>query len=156
MSSEVTVTLGRESRVVPVEPSTREALQQYADGRDARCRQPRSQAFLLSERGLRVHGNSARRMWAILSSTIGLRPATDHRRVGRGPRLQDFRHTFATRRLVEWYRAGADVERELPKLATYLGHVDVALTYWYIEAIPELLALATARLVKPHEPSRAQ
>jgi integrase len=56
------------------------------------------------------------------------------------------RHTFATRRLLEWYRAGLDVERELPKLATYLGHVAVASTYWYIEAIPELLQLATDRL----------
>jgi integrase len=81
-----------------------------------------------------------------MSCAIGLRPATGCRRLGRGPRLQDFRHTFATRRLVEWYRAGLDVERELPKLATYLGHVDVGLTYWYIEAVPELLTLAAERL----------
>jgi hypothetical protein len=63
-----------------------------------------------------------------------------------GPRLQDFRHCFATRKLIEWYRAGVDVGRELPKLATYLGHVDVAHTYWYLEAVPELLQLATDRL----------
>jgi integrase len=56
--------------------------------------------------------------------------------------LQDFRHTFATRKLIEWYRAGLDVERELPKLSTYLGHSDVAHTYWYISADPELLQLA--------------
>ena len=61
-------------------------------------------------------------------------------------RLQDFRHCFATRKLIEWYRAGLDVGRELPKLATYLGHVDVAHTYWYLEAVPELLQLATDRL----------
>jgi hypothetical protein len=41
------------------------------------------------------------------------------------------------------------VGRELPKLATYLGHVDVGHTYWYIEAVPELLQLATERLVGP-------
>jgi integrase len=62
---------------------------------------------------------------------------------GCGPRLQDFRHTFATRRLIEWYRAGLDVSQELPKLATYVGHVDVNHTYWYIEAVPELLQLST-------------
>ncbi len=56
------------------------------------------------------------------------------------------RHTFATRKLIEWYRAGLDVERELPKLTTYLGHVDVGHTYWYIEAVPELLQLATENL----------
>ena len=35
----------------------------------------------------------------------------------------------------------------LPLLATYLGHVHVHETYWYLEAVPELLALATERLV---------
>ena len=51
-----------------------------------------------------------------------------------------------TCRLIKWYRAGLDVERELPKLATYLGHVDTAHTYWYIQAVPELLQLAAERL----------
>ena len=60
--------------------------------------------------------------------------------------MRDKRHTFATRRILEWYQAGLDVERELPKLATYLGHVDIGLTYWYIEAVPELLAHAAMRL----------
>ena len=50
------------------------------------------------------------------------------------------------RTLLDWYRAGLDVERELPKLSTYLGHVHVNDTYWYLEAVPELLSLATARL----------
>lgn len=82
-----------------------------------------------------------------MSCTIGLRAWAGVRRIGRGPRLQDFRHTFATRRLIEWYRAGLDVERELPKLTTYLGHVQVGHTYWYIEAVPELLQLATEYLI---------
>ena len=56
----------------------------------------------------------------------------------------------------EWYRAGLDVERELPKLATHLGHVEVGLTYWYIEAVPELLALATKRLGSARQPGGAQ
>ena len=50
--------------------------------------------------------------------------------------------------LINWYRAGLDVERELPKLATYLGHVHVNDTYWYLEAVPELLRLATERLME--------
>jgi len=41
--------------------------------------------------------------------------------------------------LIDWYRAGRDVERELPKLSTYLGHVHTNYTYWYLEAVPELL-----------------
>jgi len=47
---------------------------------------------------------------------IGLRAPTGSRRIGRGPRLQDFRHSFATRRLIEWYRAGFDVERGFSRL----------------------------------------
>jgi integrase len=134
------------SRIVPVDASTGAALQQYLDRRDTLCVRPHSPALLLSEQGRRVHGSTARRMFALLSCAIGLRPTLGKRRWGRGPRLQDFRHTFATRRILEWYQAGLDVERELPKLATYLGHVDIGLTYWYIEAIPELLAHATTRL----------
>jgi len=56
------------------------------------------------------------------------------------------RHTFATRRLVEWYRNGCEVERLMPTLSSYLGHVRVEDTYWYIQSVPQLLQLATQRL----------
>jgi len=137
------------SRFVPLADSTRAALVNYAGRRDKLCSQPRSEAFLLSECGQRLQGCAARRTFARISCAVGVRPATGSRRCGRGPRLQDFRHCFATRKLIEWYRAGVDVGRELPKLATYLGHVDVAHTYWYLEAVPELLQLATHRLGAP-------
>jgi site-specific recombinase XerD len=136
------------SRFVPVTESTRAALADYAKQRDKLCSRRRSEAFLVSERGDRLQSCTARRTFATMSCTVGLRPATGSRRVGRGPRLQDFRHCFATRKLIEWYRAGLEVGRELPKLATYLGHVDVAHTYWYLEAVPELLQLATKRLAE--------
>jgi hypothetical protein len=51
--------------------------------------------------------------------------------------------------LVEWYEAGCDVPVQMPKLATYLGHASVACTYWYIEAVPELLQLATQSQLIP-------
>jgi hypothetical protein len=82
----------------------------------------------------------------MLCQAVGLRPRLHARRIGRGPRLQDIRHTFATRRLIEWYRAGLDADRLMPHLATYLGHGRIAETYWYIQAVPELLRLATERL----------
>jgi site-specific recombinase XerD len=144
------------SRFVPLDSSTREALQRYAERRDALCLRPRSSAFLFTERGMRVQGSAARRTFAAISCAIGLRPPRVGRHLGRGPRLQDFRHSFATKRLLEWYRAGLDVERELPKLSTYLGHVEIGLTYWYIEAVPELLALATKRLGTVHVPGGEQ
>jgi integrase len=134
------------SRFVPVSDSTRTALQDYANQRDLRSARRRTDAFLISERGLRLTGCAARRIFARISRAVGLRADTGTRCVGRGPRLQDFRHCFAARQLFAWYRAGLDVGRELPKLTTYLGHVDIAHTYWYLEAVPELLQLATERL----------
>ena len=55
------------------------------------------------------------------------------------------RHTFATKTIIDWFRAGRDPDREMYKLSTYLGHKDPAGTYWYIEAVPELLQLASER-----------
>ena len=133
------------SRFVPLEESARAALAAYARFRDTvrPCRD--TPAFLVT-RGSRLGPSAARRTFAKLCQAVGLRPRLSARRIGRGPRLQDMRHTFATRRLVEWYRAGLDVDRLMPRLATYLGHVHMAETYWYIQAVPELLHLATERL----------
>jgi integrase len=136
------------SRFVPVEESTRAALERYAQSRDRLCPLRLSEAFLVGERGMRLNASAVRSMFVRMSRAVGLRPATEDGRDGYGPRLQDFRHSFATGRLVEWYRAGLDVSRELPKLAAYLGHVNVGVTYWYIEAVPELLELAAGYLGK--------
>ena len=61
------------------------------------------------------------------------------------PRLHDLRHAFAVHRLVSWYRQGADVQRLLPQLATYLGHVHIAATQRYLTMTPELLHEAGRR-----------
>ena len=50
------------------------------------------------------------------------------------------------RTLLDWYRTGEDIDRRMPLLSTYLGHVDPASTYWYLEAVPELLALVGERM----------
>ena len=132
------------SRYVPVHPSTVEALKKYAESRDHIFPAPTA-AFFLSERGRRITASIVHYTFAKLSQRIGLRAGAKGR--GHGPRLMDMRHRFATRTLIHWYRAGLDVERELPKLATYLGHVHINYTYWYLEAVPELLQLATDRLI---------
>jgi integrase len=114
----------------------------YAGRRDELGLRLQSEAFFVAEASRPLLASAVRRTFAKMSLAVGIRVPGVGRRVGRGPRLQDFRHTFATRKLIEWYRAGLDVERELPKLSTYLGHSDVAHTYWYISADPELLQLA--------------
>lgn len=73
---------------------------------------------------------------ADLSIEPGHRPA----------RLHDLRHTFAVRTMIDWYRDGVDVHARLPLLSTWLGHVDPGSTYWYLHAVPELLAHAADRL----------
>jgi integrase/recombinase XerD len=66
---------------------------------------------------------------------------------GRRPaRLHDLRHTFAVTTMIDWYCDGGDVQVRLPLLSTWLGHVDPASTYWYLHAVPELLAHAANRL----------
>ncbi len=69
---------------------------------------------------------------------------------GRGararPRPHDLRHAFAVRTLLDWFEAGENVDRRMPLLSTYLGHVNPASTYWYLEAVPELLELISQRL----------
>lgn len=144
---------GGKSRLVPITPSTAAGLTQYAEQRDRLLAQRKTSAFLLTPKGLRVPGDRARKTFARLCQPLGLRPCQPGRS-GRGPRLQDFRHTFATRQLIAWYRAGRDVNRLMPQLTTYLGHGSPSETYWYLQAVPELLALASERLLAPQGGAR--
>jgi integrase len=139
------------SRVVPLHPSTSDALKDYAAGRDSLFPVTTTRAFFLSDRGTRVTQCATRYNFAKVSGQVGLRAPVENHRHGHGPRLHDMRHRFAAQTLIDWYRAELDVEREMPKLSAYLGHVHVKDTYWYIEAVPELLQLATERLVGKQE-----
>jgi len=143
----------RKSRLVPVHVTTRDALSGYAEKRDRIFPMLQSVAFFVSERGTRVTQWAARDNFAVVSRQIGIRKKIKGKRVGRGPRLHDMRHRFAAQTLVDWYRAGINVEREIHKLSTYLGHAHVNNTYWYLEAVPELLELATQKLM--HEKKEA-
>jgi integrase len=134
------------SRLVPLHALTIAALTAYADRRDRVLPRRTTPAFFVSEQGGRLTVCVADYTFARLSGQIGLRPPVHGHRLGHGPRLHDLRHRFAIQTLVGWYRAGLDVDPLLPLLATYLGHVHVHETYWYLEAVPELLALATERL----------
>nr|WP_231714211.1 tyrosine-type recombinase/integrase [Desulfosarcina ovata] len=138
----------RKSRLVPVHATTRDALSDYAEKRDRMFPMIQTAAFFVSERGTRVTHWAARDNFAVVSRQIGIRKKIKGKRVGCGPRLHDMRHRFAAQTLVDWYRAGINVEREIHKLSTYLGHAHVNDTYWYLEAVPELLQLATQRLMQ--------
>lgn len=133
------------SRFVPIHATTGAVLENYSKKRDATLPRLKTSAFFVSERGARMSAFSAGDNFVKVSRLIGLRAWAAGGRRGRGPRLHDLRHRFAVSTLIHWYRSGADVDREMPKLATYLGHDGPKQVYWYLQAVPELLELATER-----------
>jgi integrase len=134
------------SRCLPRHPTTQQALCGYVHWRDRVYPIPPSRSFFVSEQGTCLTHWAVRATFVQLSRQIGLRgPTASH-----GPRLHDLRHRFAVQTLVRWYQEGVDVDRHLPELSTYLGHVKVSDTYWYLSATPELLRLATQRLEQAH------
>lgn len=132
------------SRWVPLHPSTRKVLSAYAKRRDCLLEKKPVSHFFVSSRGTRLDGGDVRRTFYQLSRQVGLRDVS----ASHGPRLHDFRHRFAVQTLLRWYRKGADVERLLPVLSTYLGHAHVTDTYWYLTNTPELMGAAGQRMEK--------
>jgi integrase/recombinase XerD len=130
------------NRLIPLHTSTRDVLSEYAEHRDRLVPNPSSSCFLLNDCGRCLERSAVRRTFYDLSRQIGLRGPADHT----GPRIHDFRHRFALNTLIQWYRAGEDIERRLPVLSTFLGHAHVADTYWYLSIHPELMGFATERL----------
>jgi integrase/recombinase XerD len=135
---------GGKERLLPLSESTMAQLLAYAAERD-RLLGYRPEAFFVGDRGHRLTDCGARYNFAAVCQSIGLRPVQKYYRHGRGPRIHDLRHSFAVRTLMDWYRTGKDPAREMIKLSTWLGHANPANTYWYIEAVPELLTLASRR-----------
>ncbi len=130
------------SRLVTVHATTCAVLRHYARRRDRHLDPPRSPYFFVAEHGGRLLHQHVYTVFWRLSRQIGLRKPTDRT----GPRIHDFRHRFAVGTLVHWYRSGQPIEQLLPVLSTYLGHVCVQDTYWYLSGCPELLGQAIKRL----------
>jgi integrase len=131
----------RKSRLVPLHPTTRDALVTYATLRDKLSPDPRDDSFFISLAGTRLHHSGVNETFRGLAQTTGLETPGKRR-----PRPHDLRHSFAVAVLLDWYRAGVDVAPRLAALSTYLGHLKPSSTYWYLQATPELLALAAERL----------
>jgi integrase/recombinase XerD len=130
------------SRLVPLHDSTRQVLANYKLRRDDFLTGRPAHYFFISPSGNRLNMSNVHRTFNQLSRQIGIRDPDS----STGPRLHDLRHRFAIETLLRWYRAGEDVERHLPILSAYLGHVNVSDTYWYLTACPELMGLAVERL----------
>lgn len=129
------------SRLVPLHPSTVQALRRYVRRRDRVAALCTTEAFFVFNCGRPATTRNVEYAFEQLRQRLGWHC----RGALRYPRIHDIRHTFATRRLEQWYRAGSDIDREILALSTYLGHAKVTDTYWYVTATPELMALAARR-----------
>ena len=130
-------------RWIPLSPSASDELRAYLQKRLSRRFDGRAEAPLLCHR---PDGSSG---YAGLTLSEGLkkimRAAGMRNGEGRIPRVADFRHSFATAALLRWYQSGADVQVNLPKLALYMGHVNIVSTAYYLRWMPAVVALASER-----------
>lgn len=121
----------RKSRLVPIDASTRAALNEYLTLRE-RIGGPDPHLFVLST-GEPPDRSTVTRTFVKLCQRVGLRSVN-----GRGPRLHDLRHSFAVRSLERCGSDRAAIDRHMLALSTYLGHACLSDTYWYLEATPVL------------------
>jgi site-specific recombinase XerD len=131
------------SRLVPIGPKLTAVLQDYLNTRRETYGQPQTDSILfLNYQGAPLRRLAAERYFRLVRQQAGIR-RTDGAHYQ--PRLHDLRSTFAVHRLVTWYQQGADVQKLLPQLSTYLGHVHIANTQVYLTMTPELLREANRR-----------
>lgn len=129
------------SRLVPLHPTATWALRRYKAFRDRAVPVAIAPTFFVVDGGMPFSKSKLRTAFLRIRREL----SWTARDVERKPRLYDLRHAFATRRLLRWYADGIDVHLALPSLSTYLGHVKVSDTYWYLSAIPELMAITAGR-----------
>jgi integrase len=129
------------SRQIPVDATVTAALRDYRQERRRLRPSPAAATLFISATGTPLITTNIRNEFRRLVSRTG---------TGAGaaspPRVHDLRHSFAVRTLAGWYRDGGDVAARMPLLSAYMGHVSPVSTYWYLHAVPELLALAARRL----------
>jgi integrase len=130
------------SRQLPLHPSIVAALARYRRQRTRYVSATDDTTFLIGSRGQRLglplSNRQAHRVFNMLRDSLGW--------VNRGahdaPRLHDLRHAFAVRRMMLWHAEDTDIDQMMLALSTYMGHADISYTYWYLTAVPELMALA--------------
>lgn len=134
------------SRLVPIGPQLAMVLANY---RQVAWRvgdvQAETSFYLANRDGTRLAKNTVQEAFSELRRIVGFYGKAGTSRI---PRLHDLRHSFAVHNLTAWYRQGADVQRLLPALSTYLGHSDLEGTKVYLSMTPELLQQASQRFAR--------
>lgn len=133
------------SRQVPLHSSTVAALRRYRRLRDPLIEFTDDTAFFVGSRGRRrghqLSTHQVDRTFAQLRTQL----AWPNRGAHSTPRVHDIRHSFIVRRMIAWHADGIDIDQAMLALSTYVGHAMVTNTYWYLTAVPELMALAAAK-----------
>ncbi len=129
------------TRLVPLHPSAVDALSRYRTQRARHVRTTPELPFFVASRGQLmgqpIGDRQVHRVFGELRRQLGWVDRGSHGT----PRIHDLRHAFAVRRLVLWHEQGEDINQRMLALSTYLGHVKVSSTYWYLTGVPELMGL---------------
>jgi len=131
----------RKSRLVPLHATTITALRCYARQRDKFLPVAMDNNFFLSPWGRALKIWNAEETFCNLRRQLGWIARGDYPE----PRIHDLRHTFITNCLLRWYRHKINVDNAIVSLSTYVGHVRVTDTYWYVSTVPELMASVSER-----------
>jgi site-specific recombinase XerD len=132
------------TRLVPLGAELNQVLTSYHSRRPNST--DSSQPFFTGKDGSRLIYQTVRQAFRQLRNSAGVHRHDNDARYQ--PRLHDLRHSFAVHRLVSWYQSGADVQKLLPHLSTYLGHVHLRATQVYLTMTPELLEVASERFAE--------
>lgn len=130
------------SRLVPLHHTTVSVLSDYLTLREAFLAGHKMHYWFVNKLKSQLTYTCVRYHFDKIVQTLNIDCPDQKRR----PHLHDLRHYFARMVLLNWYRDGQDVERNLPKLSAYLGHVETRDTYWYLSACPELMGTVQNRL----------
>jgi integrase/recombinase XerD len=130
------------TRLVPLGTDLTHVITEYVGKRNDRHSGAADTPFFCFRDGTPLSKSAARSAFRRLRANAGVGREGGARQQ---PRLHDLRHSAAVHRLVAWYRCGADLHDLLPKLATYLGHVNLSATQHYLTMTPDLLHEASLR-----------
>ena len=126
----------KKSRHVVIHSTTSHALKKYLTLRNQHIPDPTNSNFFIGKDGKRLNVRQADYAFGCLRKHLGW---------SKKPRIYDLRHTFICNRLLTWYQEGKNVQQLIVFLSTYVGHVKVTDTYWYITGIPELMKITSKR-----------
>ncbi len=134
------------TRWVPLHPSVTQQLCWYASERDANHHRAAYEPFFIGDYERPLTSRSVRNAFKLLRKQLGWKARGDHAY----PRVHDLRHRFICLTIQRWYDEGMDIDRHMLSLSTYVGHVHVTDTYWYVTATPALMARAAQRFTSLH------